>query len=84
MHESILPRSLFGIESDFIERHSNIARKYTAGEELNTNGIKLLTNDKAGPAGRSCWFVIDKDLIQNNAAYIGTEANIKAAGLSVF
>ena len=71
LHESILSRSLFGIESDFIENNSAVARKYVEGESLGTNEIKVLTNDKAGPAGRSGWFVIDKSLIKNNPNYIG-------------
>lgn len=70
LHESILSRSLFGIESDFIENNSAVARKYVDGELLGTNEIKVLTNDKAGPAGRSGWFVINKDLITSNPKYI--------------
>lgn len=70
LHGSILSRSLFGIESDFIENNSSVARKYVDGEALGANEIKVLTNDKAGPAGRSGWFVIDKSLITNNSNYI--------------
>ena len=67
---SVLPRSLFGIESDFIEKNRNKVKVFNNGDILNTNEIKLLTNDKAGPAGRSCWFIIDKNEIKQNDSYI--------------
>lgn len=70
LHKSILSRSLFGIESDFIEKNLATIRKYIEGEFLGPNDIKVLTNDKAGPAGRSGWFIINKNLITNNLGYI--------------
>lgn len=70
LHKSILSRSLFGIESDFIEKNLAAIRKYIEGESLGPDDIKVLTNDKAGPAGRSGWFVINKSLITNNLGYI--------------
>ncbi len=69
LNKSVLPRSLFGIESDFIEK--NIAKvKPYENKPLESNEIKLLTNDKAGPSGRTQWFVIDKSLILQNINYI--------------
>lgn len=69
LNKSVLPRSLFGIESDFIEK--NIAKVKTyENKPLESNEIKLLTNDKAGPSGRTKWFVIDKSLILQNINYI--------------
>lgn len=70
LHDSILSRSLFGIESDFIEKNKTHAKKYDPNVSLLNDEIKILTNDKAGPAGRSCWFVIKKDLIMSNVSFI--------------
>ena len=70
LNDSILPRSLFGIESDFIEKNKTHAKKYDTNVSLLNDEIKILTNDKAGPAGRSCWFVMKKDLIANNVSFI--------------
>ena len=70
LSDSILPRSLFGIESDFIENNKSEVKIYRQGVVLARNEVKLLANDKAGPAGRSCWFVIDRSKINQNANYI--------------
>ena len=71
LHESILPRSLFGIESDFIEKNSEQATPYVEEMEIDYNKkIKLLANDKAGPAGRTMWFVVDRNTIKQNVRYI--------------
>ena len=69
LNESILSRSLFGIESDFIQKNTNSVRILT-NNDLANNEIKLLTNDKAGPAGRTKWFAIDKSLITHGIKYI--------------
>lgn len=54
IHNNILPRSLFGIESDFIEKNSFITEPYDSSKNVDySKYIKLLTNDEAGPAGRS-------------------------------
>lgn len=69
---SIFSRTLFGIESDFIEKNANDARIYDDDDKVNfETEIKLLTNDKAGSAGRACWFVVNKDTIKQNQQYIG-------------
>lgn len=69
LHDAILPRSLFGIESDFVSKNPDSVRTYS-GEPLRKNEIKLLTNDKAGKAGRACWFVADRSVITQNQEYI--------------
>lgn len=69
LNKSVLPRSLFGIESDFIENNIDKVKPYE-NMPLKSNEIKLLTNDKAGPSGRTQWFVIDKSLILQNVNYI--------------
>ena len=71
LHEGIFSRTLFGIESDFIEKNSDKARIYNDGDKIDyDNEIKLLTNDKAGSAGRSRWFVVNKNTIKQNHDFI--------------
>lgn len=66
MHDRILPRNLFNIESNFVEENPNLVREFNDLSELNSNEIKLLTNDKAGKAGRAKWFIVDKSVIKTN------------------
>ena len=70
LNKNILPRSLFGIESDFIEKNANQVRPILNDDSLTTNEIKLLTNDKAGPAGRTKWFAVDRKLITQGQDYL--------------
>ena len=71
LHDAILPRSLFGIESDFVAKHPNAVKLLAETKRVNyKKKIKLLTNDKAGKAGRATWFVADRDVITQNAEYI--------------
>ena len=71
LHDGIFSRTLFGIESDFIEKNANKARLYHDGDTIDfEKEVKLLTNDKAGSAGRSCWFVVNKNIITQNQEYI--------------
>ena len=69
--DRILSRSLFSIESTFVEDNPSKVRPYSTGQEFDTEKeIKLLVNDKAGSAGRTRWFIVDKDLLKNNVEYI--------------
>lgn len=72
LHDSILPRSLFAIESDFAEKNPDKVKLFD-GENVDYNKgeIKLFTNDKAGKAGRATWFVANKNVITNNPEYVG-------------
>ena len=71
LHDYILPRSLFNIESDFVEKNPGLVKEYTNEMPFDTSKeIKLFTNDKAGAAGRSSWFICQKDLIKSNSEYI--------------
>lgn len=71
LHERILPRSLFGIESSFIQDNPGKSVPIEEVAKLNyATQIKLLTNDKAGKAGRAKWFVVDRATIKNNISYI--------------
>ena len=72
LHDAILPRSLFPIESDFVENNPSKVIKYDGTDEGIdfATEIKLFTNDKAGKAGRATWFVANRDVITKNAEYI--------------
>lgn len=64
LHDAILPRCLFSIESDFVERNPDLVREYTEGDTFNPETeIKLFTNDKAGKSGRARWYVANKEVI---------------------
>ena len=66
LHDAILPRTLFGIESDFVSKHPKAVKLYKEGKKLKDGEIKLLANDKAGKAGRSTWYIASKTIIPNN------------------
>ena len=71
LHESILPRSLFGIESDFVDKNKEKIEIYDGNRTYDfTKKIKILTNDKSGPAGRSRWFIVDRNVVKQNVEYI--------------
>lgn len=71
LHKAILPRSLFSIESDFVERNPTLVRAYSEGDKLNPESeIKLFTNDKAGKSGRARWYVVDKKVIITGLEYL--------------
>lgn len=71
LHNRILPRSLYSIESDFVEKNPN-AVKPLKGKFLGNNEIKLFTNDKAGKAGRAKWYVAPLSVIPQSAQkYVG-------------
>ncbi|WP_311564592.1 Eco57I restriction-modification methylase domain-containing protein [Peptoniphilus duerdenii] len=71
INERVLPRSLFDIESNFVEENPNSVNEYTEGLKFDESKfIKLFTNDKAGSAGRSKWFVVPREAIKQNISYI--------------
>lgn len=71
LHDSVLPQKLFGIESNFATEHSDSIRPWSPDSQLDSKTeIKLYTNDKAGKAGRTKWFITDKDNIQNGLEYL--------------
>lgn len=71
MHDKILPRTLFGIESDFVSKNQDKVTPYLDGMNIDyTHQIKLFTNDKAGKSGRGKWFVTDKNTITNGIKYL--------------
>lgn len=70
LNDSILSRSLFGIESNFIEKNISNVKLFTKGTVLAKDEVKLLTNDKSGSSGRSQWYVINSSLIREGREYI--------------
>ena len=71
LHDHILSRSLFGIESEFIENNPGIAREMTVDSKIDyTKEIKLFTNDKAGKSGRAKWFIAPRNVVPINEALI--------------
>jgi hypothetical protein len=71
LHDSVLSRSLFGIESDFVDKNKTKIELFDDNKKYDFNKkIKLLTNDKSGPAGRSKWFVADRNVISQNQELI--------------
>jgi len=71
LHESILSRSLFGIESNAVEEHPNLFRLWTPDTPfVSSDEIKVFTNDHAGKTGRARWFIADSSIVRNNKKYI--------------
>ena len=72
LHDAILPRSLFPIESDFVEKNPDKVRRYNGSDDDVdfSSEIKLFTNDRAGKAGRATWFIANKNVITRNEDYI--------------
>lgn len=70
IYNSVLPRSLFSIESNFVELNPSLVRPYTEGDELGETEIKLFTNDKAGKAGRAKWFVAQKSVVSTGLEHL--------------
>ena len=71
LHERILPRSLFGIESSFVQENPEKATTLEATSSVDySKQIKLFTNDKAGKAGRAKWFVVDRSTITSNIQFL--------------
>ena len=67
----ILPQKLFKIESDFISKNSKKVRELTPNSIVDYGKeAKLLANDKAGTAGRSKWYIINKRDIPDSAEYV--------------
>lgn len=72
LHDRVLPQKFFGVESNFIEDNLDKCRPLY-GNENNIDyksEIKLFANDKAGKAGRTKWFIVDRDLIVKNKEFI--------------
>ena len=71
IHDKVFSRTLFGIESNFVEENPTKVRLLTDDSTIDySKEIKLFTNDKAGKAGRSTWFIANRDVIETNVDYI--------------
>ena len=71
LHDGILPRSLFGIESDFVSKNAELVIPLEKAGIIDFDKyVKLFTNDRAGSAGRAKWFVVSKDCIPQGQDFI--------------
>lgn len=71
LHDAVLPRSLFAIESDFVEKNPTLVREYNEGDNFDPESeIKLFTNDKAGKSGRARWYIANKDVITTGLEHL--------------
>lgn len=66
----IYPRDLFGIESDYVEKNPLKAKLFQSQNILGKDEVKLFANDKAGPAGRAKWYVVNRAEIPQNQKFI--------------
>ena len=68
--QRILPRSLFGIESEFVQLNPKKVKLLKEGYKLDLEKeIKLYANDKAGKAGRSQWYVANRSVIAKDKQF---------------
>lgn len=71
LHDAIFPRTLFGIESNFVEENPSLVREYTTDNDVDfAKEVKLFTNDKAGKSGRARWYVTEKKNITSGTQYL--------------
>ena len=69
MHDRILPRTLFGVESDFVEMNPSKVKELTKGMDIAETEIKLFTNDRAGKGGRAKWYVAKRSVLNVKPEY---------------
>lgn len=74
LHDSVLSRSLFSIESNFVEENPDKIREASENDIFfdPATEIKLFTNDKAGKSGRAKWYIANRDVITSGIAYLDT------------
>lgn len=71
LHDAILPRSLFSIESDFVEKNPALVKEYNSDYTFDRKTeIKLFTNDKAGKSGRARWYIANRNVIKTSTEYL--------------
>ena len=71
LDKSVLSQKLFSIESDFVEQNPALVKEYVEGAKFDKETeIKLLTNDKAGKAGRAKWYIAKRDIITTGKEYL--------------
>ncbi len=70
LHNSILPRTLFGIESNFVENNPGLVKEFDIQTFDPNNEVKLFANDKAGKGGKSHWYIVKRDAIKSGLEYL--------------
>lgn len=66
LHDSIHPRTLFGIESSFVELNPDKVIPYDGQKFDEDEFVKIFANDRAGKSGRSKWYLTKLDNIPAN------------------
>lgn len=67
LHDRILSRSLFSIESDFVEKNPDKVTLYDGNLPTGGGKIKLLTNNKSGKSGRAKWYITSENVIPESS-----------------
>ena len=71
LHDSVMSRCLFSIESNFVEENPEMVREYDEGYYFDKETeIKLFTNDKAGKSGRARWYLANRNVITTGKEYL--------------
>lgn len=72
LHESVHSRSLFSIESSFVEENPDKVRESYEDDLFfdPASEIKLFTNDKAGKSGRAKWYIANRNIITTGIEYL--------------
>ena len=70
-NSSVLNRSLFKIESNFVENNPSLVRPLSKDSKIDhSTEIKLFTNDKSGKSGRAKWFITKRSVISSHQELI--------------
>ena len=71
LHDSVMSRCLFSIESNFVEENPELVREYDEGYYFDKKTeIKLFTNDKAGKSGRARWYLANRNVITTGREFL--------------
>lgn len=70
LHDSVLPRTLFGIESNFVENNPGQVKEFDIQAFDPITEVKLFANDKAGKGGKSHWYIAKRDTITSGLEYL--------------
>ena len=70
LHDSVLPRTLFGIESNFVESNPELVKEFDIQAFDPDTEVKLFANDKAGKGGKSHWYIVKRSAITSGLEYL--------------
>lgn len=67
LNKSIYPSNMYGFESSYVEDNPNNVILFDKNKTYDyTKVIKIFTNDKAGKAGRTKWYIINRRYLKNS------------------